>query len=257
MRMISPLAAAFAGALLLAGCGAPTVPAPTESPTAAASPTESAPPSTAGTDASIDAFVDLVAGAEMTTYTMDMVMSSEVEGTPMEVTSSGEFDTTDPAQPSSHLTMTVGGMELEMITVAGDYFLKMALTGDQWMKMDAATAQEMTGAAGPDLTNWAEQSRDSIESIELVGDDTLDGVAVQHYRLTMKPEALADLGVDESGETGAVVGYDVWVDADGFTRRFDAVVTGGSMPMELSATLGDFNEPVDITAPQDWIEAPA
>jgi len=261
MRMISSLTAVAAGALLLVGCGGPTAPTPTQSPSSQATtaPSESAAPSTdpAPADDSVDAFVDLVSSAAMTTYTMDMAMSTKVQGTPMEVSTSGAFDVTDPAQPRSHLTMNVSGLEMEMISVDGEYFMKMDMTGDQWMKMDAESAQQMTGSAAPDFSNWAEQARDTIESVEVVGEEPVDGVPATHYRLVMTPDAMADFGVDEAGVADATIGYDVWVDADGFTRKFDVSLTGGEMPMEMSATLDDFNEPVDIEAPKDWVEAPS
>jgi len=263
MRMIRPLAAVAAGALLLAGCGGPTAADPTQ-PTATtaapAAPSESAPPTTgpdAPADESVDAFIDLVSTAKMTTYTMDMAMTTEVQGTPMELSSAGTFDTTDPAKPRSHLTMNVSGLEMEMITVDGDYFMKMGMTGDQWMKMDAESAQDMAGSAAPDFSTWAESARDTIEAVELVGDDTVGGVAVKHYRLTMTPDAMADFGVEDSDLADATLGYDVWVDAEGFTRQFDVALAGGEMPMDMMATLDNFNEPVDIQAPKDWVEAPS
>ena len=264
MRMISSLPALAAGALLLVGCGGPAAPTTTQPPAttqAPAAPTESAAPSTQapanGTDSAVQDFIDKVSAAKMTTYTMDMAMTTQVEGTSLELSTSGTFDNTDPANPASHLKMKVSGMDMEMISVGGDYFMKMAMTGDQWIKMDAASAQEMTGSAAPDFTTWAETTKDAIEGVEVVGEESIGGVTATHYRLTMTPAAVADLGVEETGLEGATFGYDVWVDAEGFTRKFDVSVTGGSIPMEMTSTLDNFNKPVDIKAPKNWVESPS
>lgn len=76
----------------------------------------------------------------MKTYTMEMEMSTAVEGAPMEMTMTGSFDGSDAATPRSHLKMNVSGMEIEMIMVEGDAFMKMALLGEDWIKMDPEDA---------------------------------------------------------------------------------------------------------------------
>lgn len=259
MKFSSPLVAALTGAFLLVGCGAPapTPTGPAASPTPVSSPVESATPSaTAPAELTVDAFLELISGAEMKTYSMDMVMT--VAGaTPMEMTTSGTFDNSDPKAPSSHMKIAVSGTEMEMIGVGGEYFVKMAETGDKWVKVDADTAGQMAGSGSPDMAKWVADSGDAIESVELVGDDTVDGVAVKHYRLTMKPEALKDLGLGQEGTEDAETDYQLWVDADGFTRKLDVAVTGIEAPSRIAATISEINEPVDIKAPKDYIEAPA
>lgn len=268
MRMISSLPALAAGALLLAGCGAPAA-APSQppatqapaGPAGSAAPTPSAASSTeapaGGGGSSVQDFLDLVSKAKMTTYTMDMSMTTTMDGSALEMTTSGAFDNTDPDKPASHLTMNVSGLEMEMIIVGGDYFLKMAMTGDQWMKMDAESARQMTGSAAPDFSTWADENGDTVKDVEVVGQETIGGVGTTHYRLTMTPEAVEEFGVDDDALEGATLGYDMWVDGDGFTRKFDVAITGGSVPVTMTATLDDFNEPVDIKAPKKWTEMPS
>ncbi|MCW5952879.1 MAG: hypothetical protein KIT69_11540, partial [Propionibacteriaceae bacterium] len=148
MRIIGAIAAGTVGIALLTGCGTPApapsdpvAPPPVSEPAPTPSETTTAP--SGGSEISIDDFLQRVSGAEMKTYTMDMDMSTSIEGTPMTITSSGSFDNSDPANPRTHMKMDVAGMEMEMIVVDGEAYLKMAMLGDQWMKMDPEDAAEL------------------------------------------------------------------------------------------------------------------
>lgn len=187
---------------------------------------------------------------------MEMEMSTAVEGAPMEMTMTGSFDGSDAATPRSHLKMNVSGMEIEMIMVEGDAFMKMALLGEDWIKMDPEDAAEMTGGSSPDIGQWTEDYAKNLEKVELIGEEDLNGLAVRHYRLTLKPEALKGLGVEDVGFETTDVAFDVWIDGDGFTRKF-AMDMAGDVPVSMTATLDDINEPVTIEAPKDWVEMPS
>jgi hypothetical protein len=246
MRITGSIAAATFAIALLAGCGSPAPSAPSGPGSSApatqptASPTEVAPAPAetsaapgGGSELSADDFLKRVSGAAMKTYTMDMEMSTSIEGAPMTITTSGSFDSSDAASPRSHMKMNISGMEVEMIVVDGDAFMKMAMLGDQWMKMDPKDAAEMAGTSGPDIGRWTED-----------------------YRLTLKPEALGDLGMKDAGFEATGVVFDVWIDGDGFTRKF-AMDMSGDLPTAMTATLDDINEPVTIEAPKDWVEMPS
>lgn len=262
MRIIGAVAvvAATAGITLLAGCSTPApapsdpvIPPPASEPAPTPSETTAAP--SGGSELSIDDFLQRVSGAEMKTYTMDMDMSTSVDDTPMAMTTSGSFDNSDPENPSSHMKMDVAGMEMEIILVDGEAYLKMAMLGDQWMRMDPKDAAEMAGTSGPDIGQWTRDYAKNVEKVELVGEDTLNGVAVTQYRLTLKAEALGDLGMEDAGIKATDVVFDVWIDGEGFTRKF-VMDMKGDVPVSLTATLDNFNEPVTIEAPKDWVEMP-
>lgn len=266
MRIIGAIAAGTVGIALLTGCGTPA-PAPSDpvtSPPAgspAATPSETAAPSettapSGGSDVSIDDFLQRVSGAEMKTYTMEMDMSTSIEGTPMTITSSGSFDNSDSDNPASHMKMDVAGMAMEMILVDGEAYLKMAMLGEDWFKMEPEDAAELAGTSGPDIGQWTEDYAKNVEKVELVGETTVNGVAVTQYRLTLKPEALGDLGMEESGIEATDVVFDVWIDGDGFTRKF-AMDMKGDVPVSMTATLDNFNEPVTIKAPEKWTKMPS
>lgn len=264
MRIIGAFAAATVGLALLAGCGtpAPAPSAPTTAPPPASEPVP-APSETAATrvpaepgEVSIDDFLQRVGTAEMKTYTMEMEMSTSVDGAPMEMATTGSFDNSDPANPRSHMQMDIAGMEMEMILVDGEAFLKMAMLGDQWMRMDPKDAAELAGSSGPDVGQWTKDYAKNVEKVELVGNDTVGGVAVTQYRLTLKPESLGDLGMEDAGIEATDVVFDVWIDDQGFTRKF-AMDMKGDVPVAMTAILDNINEPVTIEAPKDWIEMPS
>ena len=263
MKITGSIAAATFAVALLVGCGSPapsTPSGPASTPPSAAapapSPTETTSAPDGGTDVAVDEFLQRVSGVEMTSYVMDMEMSTTVEGAPMTITTSGSFDTSDSDSPNSHMQMDISGMKVEMILVDGEAFIKMALLGDQWMKMDPEDAAEMAGTSGPDIGQWTEDYAKNIEKVEKIGEEDLDGVAATHYRLTLRPEALGELGMKDAGITATGVVFDVWVDGDGFTRKF-AMDMDGDVPVAMTATLNDINEPVTIEAPEDWVEMPS
>lgn len=263
MRIIGAFAAATVGLALLAGCGtpAPTPSAPTTAPPAsepAPAPSETAttPAPAEPGEVSIDDFLQRVSGAVMKSYTVEMQISTTVEGTPMEMATTGSFDNSDPADQRSQMKMDIAGMEIEMILVGGDAFLKMAMLGDQWMKMDPKDAAELAGSSGPDVGQWTKDYAKNVEKVELVGDDTVGGVAVTQYRLTLKPESLGDLGMQDAGIEATDVAFDVWIDGEGFTRKF-VMDMKGDVPVAMTAILDNINEPVTIEAPKDWVEMPS
>ncbi len=259
MRTIGALAAGIVGIALMTGCSTPsptqTTPPPPPASESAPAPAETTSAPAGSGDASVDDFLKRVSGAQMKTYTMEMEMVTELEGNEMPVSSTGSFDNTDPAAPRSHLKMQAMGMDIEVIQIGGDAYLKMAALGEDWIKMDAATAAEMSSSGSPNIGQWTEDYAKNLESVELIGDEQVSGVNTSHYRLTMKPEALKDLGVGEGADNAQVL-FDVWVDGEGFTRKF-VVDLAGEVTAKVNATMDNFNQPVTIEAPKDWVEMPA
>ncbi len=259
MRPTVIAASAAAALTLLAGCGAPASPTtaapPASGPASTPAETSTTPAAPAG-EVSVDEFIQRVKGAQVKTFTSVMDIATEIEGAPMEMKISGSYDISDPKKPASHLKMDVSGMAIEIIMLDGEAYLKMDLLGDQWMRTDPDTAAQMAGGGAPNLGQWAEDYGKYIQSVEKVGEDTVDGVAVTHYRLKLSPEALSELGGGSDIGEVTSIDYEVWVDADGFTRKF-AVDMPGETPVKMNATMSDINQPVSIKAPKDWVEMPS
>ena len=89
---------------------------------------------------------------------------------------------------------------------------------------------------GPVRSDWTGDPRSLLATLEpragfeLVGDDTVDGVEVDHLRARTPayydPQQLG-LGQALDPAAGVLTGLDVWVDGDGVVRRIDLEATHG------------------------------
>ncbi len=127
-----------------------------------------------------------------------------------------------------------------------------------------------------DATRLAPAIADWIENPEIVGSEDIDGVPVVHIRGTADEKALAEgigglaggLGADDLVQPGATGAgsdletgvIDVWVDEEQMIIRRasadvlseDALAAAPSikaLDLDLTASLSDFNAPVEVTAP--------
>lgn len=127
-----------------------------------------------------------------------------------------------------------------------------------------------------DATRLAPAIADWIENPEIVGSEDIDGVPVVHIRGTADEKALAEgigglaggLGADDLVQPGATGAgsdletgvIDVWVDQEQMIIRRasadvlseDALAAAPSikaLDLDLTASLSDFNAPVEVTAP--------
>lgn len=127
-----------------------------------------------------------------------------------------------------------------------------------------------------DATRLAPAIAEWIENPEIVGSEDIDGVPVVHIRGTADEKALAEgigglaggLGADDLVQPGATGAgsdletgvIDVWVDQEQMIIRRasadvlseDALAAAPSvkaLDLDLTASLSDFNAPVEVTAP--------
>lgn len=156
---------------------------------------------------------------------------------------------------------STGAQAMELILVDKAMYLKSAElgTGEKWMKIDLSDPNSLFGMIGkatdPEVMFKAlEQPQD----LELVGSEEVDGVATNHYRITLDPAqyikamefpaAMADLMPDE-------LVTEMWVDADNLPRKFsqslEMPAAGGGKPTTSTSegTYSDFGTDVDIEAP--------
>jgi len=142
--------------------------------------------------------------------------------------------------------------------------------GAAWVSIDLAMLAEQSGQPLDDLqgefaldpSDIAQSLLDADDAVE-VGVETLDGVEVQRYQVTVDiasaiaalpqaelDEALGDLDVPEIDVPDTLV-YDVWVTADNDLRRvaFDTEIAGQTIAMQLDMTVSD--EPLGLEVPTD------
>jgi hypothetical protein len=165
-----------------------------------------------------------------------------------------------------------GAQALELIMLDQVVYMKTPLlgAGDKWIKIDLAkTDNPMFGmlakATDPEAMFQAMQAP---KKLELVGAEELDGVATNHYRITMDPDAyMKAMGFPSqmSSFLPDELVTEMWVDGDNLPRKFTQTVEtpamGGSKPTTVTTEglYSDFGLDVDIEAPpaSETTDAPA
>ena len=258
----TPLVGLIAGLTLLTACSssasAPPAPASASvsapaSASATSAPAPSAPAS--GAESVDDILARLVtAQATVKTYSIDMETRTEVSGKTVKMTMKGVIDQSDPAKLSMSMTTQFSGFKTRLIQVYGDLYVQMAATGKKWLKVPSSQAGQYETTTDVDFTESLENSRDSIQSVVVVGEETGLGTPTTHYRMTLTADALDELGGTPDGSLdGETFRYDVWLDGADLPRKFAMDLTmdvdSEKTPVMMTATMDDYNEPVTIEAP--------
>lgn len=84
-----------------------------------------------------------------------------------------------------------------------------------------------------------------LRAVTFVGEESVDGERLEHYRLTVDPRVAAKAQGLPTQQMPKVVDYDLWLDEQALMRKMELDVAGVTMVMEISA----WNEPVSIQAP--------
>lgn len=139
--------------------------------------------------------------------------------------------------------------------------------GAAWVSIDLGVLAEQSGQSLDDIqsefaldpTDIARSLLDTENATE-VGDDTIDGVDVKQYEVTVDvaaalaavPQAEIDSELADIELPDSVV-YDVWVTADNQLRRvaFDTEIAGQTISMQLDMTTSDDSLGVELPAGSD------
>ena len=121
---------------------------------------------------------------------------------------------------------STGAQPMELILLGQAMYMKSPElgTGDTWVKIDLSDPNSLFGMIGkatdPEVMFKA---MEEPKKLELVGAEDVDGVATNHYRITLDPStylaamefpaAMADMLPDE-------LVTEMWVDADNLPRKF-------------------------------------
>ena len=156
---------------------------------------------------------------------------------------------------------STGAQAMELILLGQAMYMKSAElgTGDKWIKIDLSDPDSLFGMIGkatdPEVMFKA---MESPQELELIGSEDVDGVATNHYRITMDPSkylaamdfpaAMADMLPEE-------LVTEMWVDTDNLPRKFAQTLevpsaTGGAATSSTTeGTYSDFGTDVEIEAP--------
>ena len=136
-----------------------------------------------------------------------------------------------------------------------------------WVSIDLGTLAEQSGQALDDLqdefaldpSDIARSLLDTEDAVE-VGVDTIDGVEVRHYEVSVDiaaalatvPQAELDPAIGDI-ELPDTITYDVWITADNQLRRvsFGTEIAGQTIGMQLDMTTSDESLGIELPADGD------
>ena len=246
------IATALAATLLVAGCGggsgattapASTGPAATTAPAATAGPSSQA-SGGAGIGGAVTALGDL------TSYKFAIGMAAEGSASFTLLSDGGSMTIsgtviTQPAAMDMAMTTTDktgASATFAYKVVDGKAYVSMA--PDQWMETSAADAQSTIDSFKPEKFM---SSFGSLDTLQVVGDETKNGVATTHYKGTAPAEMGALFGLPTGTWT-----MEAWVAKDGgflVSSALTGEATDGKFTMTMDVT--------DLNSPANTVVAPA
>lgn len=156
---------------------------------------------------------------------------------------------------------SAGPQAMELILIDQAMYLKSPDldTGDKWLKIDLSDPDSLFGMIGkatdPEVMFKA---MEAPKKIELLGTEEVDGVATNHYRVTMDPSkylAAMEFPASMGDMLPEELVTEMWVDGDDLPRKFSQTldvpsVSGGKPTTTTSeGTYSDFGTDVEIEAP--------
>jgi hypothetical protein len=204
----------------------------------------------AGKDVSVDDFIALVQQALELGDSARIGLTQTASG----LSATGEVSYADPVAMSMEMTIPAMGAEpVEARIVDNVMYMKLAMLGDKFIKFDLADPNNPLGEGFVDLidpSNLADLISSSVETITFVGEEDVDGEAMDRYDVVQDAQAVVDqLDLPETGpapDLPETVLLSYWFDEDGFLRQ--AVTDMGELGTSTN-TFDDWGIEVDVQAP--------
>ena len=258
-------AAAVAVPLLLAGlsaCGDNNSDTSKATDPGAAPSSQAAPPTAdAGSTIAPSDFVDTIKQSMENSTTAHLEMNMSVGGQSIKAT--GEVDYSGGGTPKMQMSMTDptgSGQDLEMRLIGTTMYMKMAAMGDKFVKLDLNDPNSPLGQMSSLTDNMdPRKAMDSfapaLKKVTYVGEETVDGAKLKHYKLVMDPSKITSLK-DVGTQLPKVIKYDMWLDDQ---SRMSKMVMNLGSTMDVSVRYFDWDKPVTITepAPSEVTEMPS
>ncbi len=216
--------------------------------------TSESPAGSALAELSVDDFYPSIMAAmrEAGTFTFESVSDAAGQGQTM--TGQARFSDAGMEMKAS----SSGAQPMELILLDKAMYMKSPElgAGDKWLKIDLSDPDSLYGMIGkatdPEVMLKA---MESPKKLELIGSEDVDGVATNHYRITMDPtqylEAM-DFPAAMAGMLPQELVTEMWVDGDDLPRKFAQTIDIGAAGGGGSTTEGtysDYGTEVEIEAP--------
>ena len=203
------------------------------------------------------------------TLTGDMAMRMDMSG----IAGSADLTGEDAAMAAAFLG------EIEMRQIGDRAYIKMPFltamlgTDAEWVSMPADEAGDFSSDMGvqTDPNEMLDDYRKADAQVEELGVESVNGVDATHYQVIVDTELwLESLTAEERAELEADgpipisdFPMDLWITDDGFLVRMVMEIDGSQViddsgdsfeRMVLTYNVFDINQPVDITAPDEFVD---
>ena len=202
-------------------------------------------------------FYPAVMSALREAETFNFSTTTEAQGQPTTMSGQARFSGDGVEMKAS----STGAQAMEIILLDQVMYMKSPDmgTGDTYLKIDLSDPSSLFGMLGkatdPEVMF---QALETPKKLELLGEEEVDGVATNHYRITIDPADYLEAmdfpeAMKEFLPTEMVT--EMWVDGDDLPRKFAQTIetpspTGGTpAPSTSEGTYSDFGTDVDIEAP--------
>lgn len=151
--------------------------------------------------------------------------------------------------------------QVESVVADGILYLKgegLGAPAGKWLKLDpedpANAGSPLAGLAAVADPELALEAMGELDSLELVGPETVDGVEASHYRATMLTANYAEvlgLPADAAEILPPKLPFDMWVDEDNRPVKFTLAFEIDGVRSESEQTYFDYGADIDVEVPAD------
>lgn len=180
------------------------------------------------------------------------------------ITGSGDETLANGRAEALDLTETIPGAgEVRVLMVDGQTYVQLPTginpSDKPWLLISADSSNPVVQQLAASLQSVTDTSSldqytafTEAAAVEVVGEEDVDGVRTTHYALTVDVTELPNDTPGRSDILGAGVmrlPVDLWVDERGRPVKVSQELTVQGQQVTAVVTLGNFDEPVSITAP--------
>lgn len=160
----------------------------------------------------------------------------------------GQGDTDYTVTPANmKMTMSISGQDMNLLLVDGVMYMESPQAPGKFLKYDLSDpsnplGSQLTGQLDPaaSMAKFAE----AVSSVTSLGEEDVDGQTADHFVMTVDTSKLGT--ASPAAGLPAELTADIWLDGDDRMVKSSIDLGGGAT---YDATMSDFDEPVEISAP--------
>lgn len=206
-----------------------------------------------------DNFFDEVLEAQQAAGSFKGRATTTTAGTSMTIETEASYE--DGEALSHGKTTADSPQPLETVSASGIVYIKatgLGVPAGKWLKIDsndpANKDNPFAALAAISDPETALRAMGDLDSLELVGQEEVDGVDADHYKAVMNTASYADvLGLPADAAAGLpkTIPFDIWIDGENRPVKYDVSLSAQGVTTSTSQTYYDYGADVDITVPED------